>query len=335
MNFLHTQRGGETDRITLSLSETELVVPKGQYFQLQAIVDPEGTPVTWESDDAAIVRIDKNGRGMAFTLGQTVVRAVVSEEVFSECVIKVIEAPEVGSFYYSDGTWSVSLDPDKNVAGVVFWVGDPTLEDAALKQDHPHCTHGLVVALNHDQKGYNWQTGYEAYGKTVGEWIEANVPEYVTVTSPWNHNENVNAIRGYNNTKAIEAFNAAEENAAWPVDVVRYAVQYRSINPAPETSSDWYIPSVKECALLIVGEFSGDVLALAGNIYNKAFLDYKLSLIDGSTPLGRHGVDDDIWSSNERDSEYVFYMSTFEGKVWMNWKEYGSEHHQVRCILAF
>ena len=42
---------------------------------------------------------------------------------------------------------------------------------------------------------------------------------------------------GYNNTKAIEAFNLAEENASWKVEAVEYVVDYRTKVPAPETSN--------------------------------------------------------------------------------------------------
>ncbi len=322
------------NQAVITLSETEIALPKGASVQLSATVTPEGLNLSWESENPAIAMVDRTGRVMGLSLGETRILARC-EGGEAACAVTVVEKPEVGYFYYADGTYSAAYDKTKSPVGVVFWVGDPTAHDPILKRDHPTCTHGLVVALNDDGLGYNWQSNYEAYGRTVGEWITANAPEYATITSPWGDNEVVNAIRGYNNTKAIEAFNAAEENQAWRVDVIDRVVQYRSELPAPSSSSDWYLPSVKECSLLLSGEVECEVLDINNNVTNLSFINYKLSFLPRSSSIGREGLDDDIWSSNERDFEYAFYLSTMSGKVWMNWKLYNSDHHRLRCILAF
>ena len=292
--------------------------------------------MSWSSENPSIALIDRTGKVMGLNLGETriIARAEGAEDAY--CLVRVVEKPEVGYYYYDDGTYSAAYDKNKSAIGVVFWVGDPTAHDPILKRDHPECTHGLVVALNDDGLSYNWQTNYEAYGRPVGSWIEANCPEFASITSPWNQNEVVNAMRGYNNTKAIEAFNAAPENASWKVDVVERVVQYRTELPAPVSSSDWFLPSVKECSLLLSGEVEEDnVLNVDNNVTNLSFINYKLSFLPRSSSIGREGLDDDIWSSNERDYEYAFYLSTLSGKVWMNWKLYNSDHHRLRCILAF
>ena len=77
------------------------------------------------------------------------VTAAVKGGKSAVCEIAVSSGePVAGDYYHSDGTYSAELDAAKKVIGVVFWVGDPTASDAALKREHPGCTHGLVVAVN-------------------------------------------------------------------------------------------------------------------------------------------------------------------------------------------
>lgn len=87
---------------------------------------------------------------------------------------------EIGDFYYDDGTWSSELDGSKEVIGIVFYAGDPTAEDPALKADFPECTNGLVVSLAADDGITSWQSEYQTYWDEqegfVGRWAEANMP---------------------------------------------------------------------------------------------------------------------------------------------------------------
>ena len=200
----------------ITLSSTELTLAKGGSAQLVASVSPEELPVSWSSENPSIALIDRTGKVMGLNLGETRIIAQAEGAEDAYCLVRVVEKPEVGYYYYDHGTYSAAYDKHKSAIGVVFWVGDPTAHDPILKRDHPKCTHGLVVALNDDGLSYNWQTNYEAYGRPVGSWIEANCPEFASITSPWNQNEVVNAMRGYNNTKAIEAFNAALAAAQTP-----------------------------------------------------------------------------------------------------------------------
>lgn len=320
--------------VVITLSDREITLQKGEEFQLSATLSEEVGDISWESDNKKVAIVDRTGKVMALSTGDATITARCAEAE-AHCAVSVIEKPGVGWFYYDDGSYSAKLDYEKRAIGVIFWIGDPTAHDDLLKKEHPNCTNGLVVALNDDDVNHHWQPNYEQYGASVGEWIEANCPEYRTITSPWNENEVVNAMCGYNNTKAIEAFNAAKENAEWPVEAVEVVVSFREEYPAPESSSDWYLPSVKECSLLLSGEVDGNVLEISNNITNLTTINRKLELIPGGLTVGHTGFDDDIWASNERDYEYAFYLSTLTGKVWMNWKYYESDHHFVRVILAF
>ena len=154
------------------------------------------------------------------------------------------DEPEVGDYFYSDGTWSSDLDVDKEVIGIVFYTGNPAKDDPTLQADHPECTHGLVVAISGDEY-VPWQSAYFQYGRTVDEWVRANT-EFTSIATSSNSDDNINKMLGYNNTCAIEAFNADPANSQWPVEAVQAVLQYRETNPAPAGTSDWYLPSIKE-----------------------------------------------------------------------------------------
>jgi hypothetical protein len=246
-------------------------------------------------------------------------------------------APKIGDFYFSDGTWGTASNSAKTVIGIIYWLGDPTATDAALKREHPNCTHGLVVAL--DQKSSPWQKNYERYGNKISKWVEANITAYAAPCSDGGENDPLQEILGYNNTKAIEAFNAAEENADWKVDAVEYVVNYRSEVPAPASSSDWYLPSPKELSLLWTGEIQGTIRVskAAPTMYN---VIRPRILAAGGMEVG----DLALWSSTENKKDSFAYdwwtawnyyfeediKAPLSGSV-KDWSEYAC----ARAILAF
>ena len=107
--------------------------------------------------------------------------------------------PNVGDWYYSDGTISTELDPSKTVLGIVFWVGDPTADDASLAREHPSCIHGLVMSL--DEESSKWHSEYEAYGGFIGDWVAQNAAEYFScAVNKMTETDLFNRIAGYNNS---------------------------------------------------------------------------------------------------------------------------------------
>lgn len=290
------------------VAATSVVTAQAQGF---TIYPKNGDPVTYMSKDVERVEFEVNDTPVA--------------------------EPKIGDFYFSDGTWSTASNSDKTVIGVIFWLGDPTASDAALKREHPGCTHGLVVALH--QECMPWQKAYESYNKKVSDWIEANVTGYELPRSNGGDNDPIQNIIGYNNTKAIEAFNSAAENSAWKVDAVESVVAYRSKVPAPASTSDWYLPSPKELSLLWTGEVSGTVRPLKAdpNIYEVVL---PRIIAAGGEEVG----DNALWSSTEN------YVPGNAYDWWTAWNYYfekgakrplsgsvkdWSDYAYSRAVLAF
>ena len=145
--------------------------------------------------------------------------------------IGAVEGVKVGDFFYSDGTFSTKLDNSKTVVGVVFYVGDPTVDDSTLKKDYPGCTHGLVVGLEEKTGTYigtkkaSWEVS--GFMTTIGVKWSGGYQRIEPVTS---------LKTGYNNTMA---FKSVDPNAP----ALIYCSQMANVSNA----SSWFMVTIAEC----------------------------------------------------------------------------------------
>lgn len=240
-----------------------------------------------------------------------------------------VRALATGDFYYSDGSicpGDASNPPSEGCIGIVFWLGDATEKDQTLKADHSGCTHGLVVSLK-DLADAAWQTTFAF----VQDWLDNNWhSEYLSVHSDLGNSISLNNIQGYNNTKAIEAFNAAQagnDNNIIVLPVSR-VVDYRTAVSAPNNSSDWYLPSAKEQKLLCGKEVSDIWSNQSGGTDNYKLINKKLKMIIGATEINENHY----LSSTEWNANGVFSVVFRTGAVDVLNKK-GT--YRIRPILAF
>lgn len=317
------------------LEETEFNMAVGETRQIHAEILPQNTTDTillFDSSAPDIASVSEDGLVTALSEGEAAIRVSAGEK-HALCNVTVQCMPaEIGDYYYSDGTWSSELDADKTVIGIVFWAGDPGQDDPSLKKDHPECTHGLAVAVNGEQES-GWQPYYVVYGKSVGGWLEENTSGYQSIIAGTEQESTLNMMVGYNNTKAIEVFNAAPENATWPVEAVEKAVQYRQSVPAPENSSDWYLPSAKELTLLAYGDTDKNIYYTDSTTVIKELVNEKLSTLEDSQLLCTHDFIWTYWAANEFDEEEAYNVSMMSGATFYYKK--GVINYFARFILAF
>lgn len=290
---------------TISLSQNEMTLKTGETAQLTATAEnADSHPVEWTSSDETVATVDATGLISALATGNATITAECNGAT-AVCEVTVeapLPAPNIGDYFYSDGTWSAEIDESKSIIGVVFWTGDPTAEDAKLRADHPECTHGLVIGL--DEAQLAWQPAYESISYTVSEWVEANTTGLALPRSGDGNDDPLQNIIGYNNTKAIEAFNKADENSNYRVSPIEWTVAYRSEVPAPLSTSDWYLPSPKELSLLCAGEMEGTIYIKKPIMTNAKLINSKFSAIgqiemDGFT----------YWSSTETYSATIALLT--------------------------
>ena len=324
-----TVRAVEVSEVQIDVTEASLGV--GETLQLTATVSPENATdktVTWESSDDAVVTVDENGLVTAVAAGEATVTATAGG-MFAVCDVTVVAPAKVGDFYYSDGTYSTELDSSKNPVGVVFWTGDPTASDPTLKKDFPNCSHGLVIALT-EQRNVFWQKAYRTYNSTVDAWVKANNLDFVATVSGIELEDPLNKVLGYNNTKAIEAFNAAAENAEWPVTAMEALDAFRQDVPAPATSSGWYFPSIKELNIACSGDYPYSITDYDNEgmeVYD--IINASLAKVPSSIKY-----DEDYISSTELDAHNVFDMMAYYPWV----PDYGigkGAGASFRAVLAF
>lgn len=243
----------------------------------------------------------------------------------------------IGDFYCKNNNnevylipGDVALPPEQQAAciGIVFWVGDATQKDQTLRSDHPDCTHGLVVALN-DVAGETavWQSS-SSYSSVQG-WLDNNRNDvYLSVASGTGSNDPLNNIQGYNNTKAIEKFNAANNGNI--VQAVVKVDDYRKKVLVPDNSSKWYLPSEKELTLLC-GKDVNNIWSnnSGGTTANKNLINSKLSSISSVATTISSAY---YWSSTEYSASDAFSVYFGSGYVNNDNKYYA---YRVRCVLAF
>ena len=320
----------EAESITLSTASADMLI--GESLTLTATVLPENTTdktVTWTSSESSIAGVDDNGTVTAVSAGTAVITATTVNGRTAECTVTVQAAPMIGDYFYSDGSWSTELDENKTPVGLVFYIGDITAEDAALATEYPDCTHGLVVSLNNtNADGTTWQNAYESYGATVNSWVESD--------SGYGSINDASLANGYNNTKAIEAFNADPANSGWPVEAVQEIVNFRGSHPV-ENTSDWYLPSAKEWMLLSAGQFEGDVMDVSSTA-NLDIINGLLGSISDAEKIegmnmGPFSIPGSFWSSTEHSLEIELSYSS-GGNITTDLYKSGALA-KVRPILAF
>lgn len=330
------------------LSDTEVQTYPGKIIVLTAQVmsnNPNIVSVEWSSSNAEIAEVDYDGWVYINAPGEVTITAAAGDMV-SECQITVSEytAPEgVGDFIYSDGSTSPALESGKTPVGVVFWVGNPTAYDEALRRDYPGCTHGLAVALDEEMMYFiegveNPDAGAPIMG--AGLWIDEHPSdEYVSIYEPeWPYN-----IQGYNNTKAMKAYNSSADGEQWPLAPVQALADYDKEHPTPEGASTWYIPSFQELTLMGVGEIED--FNIRTKIYseitnwNAVYLNTKLAQLPSAELLyvGQDTQRDHMyWSSSETSDSMGARMPT---RFNMALGGYGTDglhnENKIRYVFAF
>ena len=264
----------------------------------------------------------------------------------SGTIIEKTHQLQAGDFFMKDGTLlgkdETPTEAQKAACiGIVYWVGDPTKitpanekasisnkdnlqGDKTLAKDHPACTHGLVVSLG--EESCAWQASYTS----VQDWLNSNRSgDFLPVQSGKDAaSDPLNNIQGYNNTKAIEAFNAA--NSGSQVYVVQKVVEYRKKVLAPAASSGWYVPSGKELTLLC-GTDVDNIHTNDSGTTNRALINKKLGLISATTLS--YSFLDFYWSSTEYLTPLVFCKYFSNGNVSISYKDLNSG--SVRFSFAF
>lgn len=150
--------------------------------------------------------------------------------------------PEIGDYYYSDGTYSSELKEDANnpCIGIVF--ATKALDgDAASAYGEYTSIKGYVMAL--ESAPTNTRKAFCI--KEMSETIDFTGLELTKA--------------GYENTKALLADSRYTDHTdSYPV--IADFITFRNATATPEKSSGWYIPSIGQLKEMVIGYYGyGDV----------------------------------------------------------------------------
>lgn len=174
--------------------------------------------------------------------------------------------PNVGDYYYVDGTWSSTLD--KPCIGIVFKVGASGNDQPSnYEGNKPGAIHGYVVALQ------------DALS-TAGNWGTRGVETPIANVD----NASVTTYTGYSDTRTI--ISTYSGGSTWnDYQAFKAVVDYRSSVPVPGISSDWYLPS----------------LAQLGDVYNAlSTIGIPLGIAGAAFQTEN---DSRYWTSSEKKNE--------------------------------
>ena len=176
-----------------------------------------------------------------------------------------------GDYLLADGNLlpretAVTEEQKANIAAIVFWTPadtDPAgrktpanlTDDKIMAKDHPNCTHGLAVSVRNVSTGMAWQE-YDWFHGSVQKFQksdEFNPIDKTDYASIVQSGDERNYIRGYQYTKMILAYNyycMGIKKLNLMVKPVNTLANFSDSNPAPKTSTGWFIPSAKELYML-------------------------------------------------------------------------------------
>lgn len=147
--------------------------------------------------------------------------------------VKMTRLATLGDLYYSDGTFSTTLEEGKTPIGVIAYVGtDAFTENGVTLRDGTTTlqSHGLVLCLKHISHVRWRRNGMPAITETS--------EPLVNDTGDLKRTSNVS---GYANTKFLaEKTDAAEDYPA------AYQAWNYSLLPAPSSTTGWFLPSIQQ-----------------------------------------------------------------------------------------
>lgn len=245
----------------VTLNKTVLPLTVGNKETLIVTVAPENASnkaVSWSSGNSDIAAVSSGGEVTAITAGTAIITSTTADGgKTATCVVTVATTtgPNIGYYYYNDGTYSSSRNTSKLCVGVVFWV-DP-LNPAK----------GKIISLDEPEAGWNGGSNYPG----SLEWGMEKIVTHATSEGD-----------GAMNTATIKNLGTYSKTtypaAAWCMD----------------KGSGWYLPAKEELmALCGVVTFINPILGaypLAGNAYYWSSSEHNdqaswIILLTGSSTL--------------------------------------------------
>lgn len=251
-----------------------------------------------------------------------------------------LAVPALGDLYYSDGTYSTTLQTGKTAIGVIAYLGtDNFTENGTTVGGSAFVGHGLVMCLKNAASDVAWCDA--SYSDLDG--LEFGSAAMVTNVDGLKRTTNVS---GYSNTKKIIE-NPAKSSASYPA--ASSAWNYTTL-PAPTTgTTGWFLPTAQQWVKMQsgLGKLNEDNLTTGSWYDNDHPAANKWE--DALSKAGSGNYDSMksgslyFWSSSESDGRHAWYLGvaanrpgSYSGFKWTEeHKNSSGENKRVRPVLAF
>ncbi len=255
-------------------------------------------------------------------------------------------APQEGDFYMKDGTVlpqetfkdsNMPQNVKDDCIGVIFWVGEKDgthwtqtehMEgDHLMMDEHPACTHGMVVALTDAASDVVWATKPED-GNTLWEWAYDFAQGFTdNENSLWKMVFASDSYYGYAYSVLFGLYTAHNEGADFPA--FKAVKNYADSHSTPEGCSGWFFPNRRELATMW---FDAPVNYPEHNteliMFNK--INPQIEKANGAKLEGLY------WSSSDYKTETAWTVnSEYPGFGSIYNLKSQTEACKVRAVLAF
>lgn len=246
-----------------------------------------------------------------------------------------LAVPALGDLYYTDGTYSTTLQDGKTPIGVIVYLGtDNFTENGTDVGGSTFVGHGLVLCLKNAASNVMWST----------EFVSKFAGQEVTNVDGLKRTDNVS---GYTNTATLTVDAATAEK--YPAAAA--AKGYTEL-PAPITgTTGWFLPSAQQWVRMMTGLgglSEGDITWLSWfNNDHSAADKWEAALAKAGTKGTAYDSMTDAylwyWSSSETSASNAVNLGVDArgtgdgcGFRWYNYrKDYTYDNGRVRPVLAF
>lgn len=242
---------------------------------------------------------------------------------------------KLGDLFYSDGTFSTTLEAGKTPIGVIAYLDQTGTDDDEISEKSNGAGHGLVLCLKNAASGSDAQWSTEKSAFEFGE--DAKVADVDALKRTTN-------VSGYTNTKTL----AEKTDAATKYKAAYAAKNYAGLT-APAGTTGWFLPSAQQWVKMIEG--LGGLADGAPNFAGSWFDNSHTAADNWENALKKAG--DGNYDSTT--SAYLYYWSSSEysasgavglgvdatgtdedyGLLWWNYAKNSTDEDRVRPVLAF
>ena len=205
-----------------------------------------------------------------------------------------LACPALGDLYYSDGTYSTTLQTGKTPIGVIAYLGtDNFTENGTTVGGNTFAGHGLVLCLKNAASGADAQWSTETSTLEFGDDAKVTDADGLKRTT---------SVSGYTNTKTL----AEKTDAATKYKAAYAAKNYTGLT-APAGTTGWFLPSAQQWVKMQEG-LGG--LAESAIVWGSCFNNDHSAATAWETAMAKAGTKGTAYDS--MTDAYLWYWSSSE-----------------------